>query len=121
MNFSFSQLSLRTLFHYRANVRREAVQAHRVTNPYHAVSISAGARACSEALKCADARFLSAHVPPPLPLPDCDSEHCTCRYKHHDDRRAAPRRENSSGRGLQRWQGAERRRSPGRRAGDGAD
>jgi hypothetical protein len=121
MNFSFSQLSLRTLFHYRANVRREAVQAHRVTNPYHAVSISAGARACSEALKCADARFLSAHVPPPLPLPDCDSERCTCRYKHHDDRRAAPRRENSSGRGLQRWQGAERRRSPGRRAGDGAD
>jgi hypothetical protein len=120
MVFRISQLSLRTLFHYRANVRGEAVQAHRVTNPYHAVSILAGARACSEALKCADARFLSAHVPPPLPLPDCDSERCTCRYKHHDDRRAGPRREDASDRGLHRWRGPERRRSPGRRAGDGA-
>ena len=121
MVFRISQLSLRTLFHYRANVRGEAVQAHRVTNPYHAVSILAGARACSEALKCADARFLSAHVPPPLPLPDCDSERCTCRYKHHDDRRAGPRREDASDRGLQRWRGAERRRLPGRRASDGCD
>jgi hypothetical protein len=116
MVFNFSQLSLRTMFHYRAKVRREAVAAHRVTNPYHAVSIVAGARACDAALKCADARFLSGRSPPALPLPECDSEHCTCRYRHHDDRRAGLRREDESG----RWQGSDRRRSPGRRASDGA-
>jgi hypothetical protein len=84
---------------------------------FHAVSIIPGASACGAAHRFTGQRFLSEHAPR-LPLPMCDSDHCTCRYKHHKDRRAGPRRREEVGMMVAPYLGSERRRSRGRRAED---
>src|SRR6516225_9029621 len=68
--------------------------AARVKEPWHAIAIVAGPRACTEAAKLGGQRFLSDEAPR-LPLPMCLSHwRCQCTYKHFTDRRAAaPRRE----------------------------
>ena len=77
---------------YRKRVQSEvqnsgrAVQVHRVTNPYHAVSIKAGPNCEKTALQYGQQRYLSREAPT-LPLPTCNPKACTCRYLHHDDRR----------------------------------
>jgi hypothetical protein len=86
-------------------------------NPYHAVSILPGKGACPSAYRLTGLRFLSRNAPR-LPLPSCDSAHCTCRFRHHKDRRAGPRRRSDQGMMSGLWNGPERRRSPGRRADD---
>ncbi len=96
-----------------------SVQAHRVTNPYHAVSIKAGPNCHQTKLKYGDRRFLSAEAPP-LPLPTCDATACKCQYAHHDDRRAETDRRlrdvwNTN---AKLAEGGDRRRLPGRRATD---
>jgi hypothetical protein len=53
----------------------------------HAVSVETGLTPCAAAIALSDRRFLSNEAPP-LPLPDCDSDSCGCRYAHHDDRRS---------------------------------
>jgi hypothetical protein len=63
----------------------------RIVNPYHAVSIVVGPKACAVAQSCAGIRFLSREAPR-LPLRDCDCADCRCRYAHHDDRRIRTRR-----------------------------
>ncbi len=52
----------------------------------HAVSIRAGLLPCGAVRQLGDQRFLSDEAPT-LPLSDCDSERCECRYRHHADRR----------------------------------
>jgi hypothetical protein len=89
----------------------------RPSSPYHAVSILPGKGACPAAFRLSRIRFLSSHAPR-LPLPSCDSDHCACRFKHHNDRRAGPRRRSDQGLMSGIWNGPERRRSPGRRATD---
>jgi hypothetical protein len=84
---------------------------------FHAVSIIPGERACAAAYRFTGQRFLSAHAPR-VPLPMCDSPQCTCRYKHHRDRRAGPRRRGEVGMMTAPYSGTERRRSRGRRAED---
>jgi hypothetical protein len=84
---------------------------------FHAVSIIPGDTACAAAYRFTGQRFLSAHAPR-LPLPTCDVMPCTCRYKHHKDRRAGPRRRDEVGIMTAPYNGAERRRSRGRRADD---
>lgn len=86
-------------------------------NPYHAVSIIPGEHACAAAYRFTGHRFLSRHAPK-LPLPTCDAFHCSCRYKHHKDRRAGPRRRNDFGLMSGQYAGADRRRGNGRRASD---
>lgn len=110
---------------YRKRVQAEVqysgrpVQAHRVMNPYHAVSIKAGTSCRRTAEAYAGRRFLSAEAPP-LPMPTCDSRNCRCRYVHHDDRRAgADRRHRDVGnRNIALAKGGDRRSSRGRRATD---
>jgi hypothetical protein len=63
----------------------------RVVNRFHAVSIVLGANACDAAKAFAGTRFLSREAPR-LPLKECDNPDCSCRYQHHDDRRAFARR-----------------------------
>ncbi|HWJ07517.1 MAG TPA: hypothetical protein VNS57_17200 [Steroidobacteraceae bacterium] len=59
---------------------------------FHAVTVIAGEDACVQALALKDVRLLSAEAPR-LPMRDCTRpEHCDCRFQHHDDRRAGPRR-----------------------------
>jgi len=110
---------------YRKRVQAEVqysgrpVQAHRVMNPYHAVSIKAGTSCRRTAEAYAGRRFLSAEAPP-LPVPTCDTRNCRCRYVHHDDRRAgADRRHRDVGnRNIALAKGGDRRSRRGRRATD---
>jgi hypothetical protein len=93
--------------------------AKRVTppSPFHAVSIAPGEQACAAAYRCTGQRFLSRQSPK-LPLPTCDSFHCTCRFKHHPDRRAGARRRDDIGLMSAHYPGSERRRTGGRRSTD---
>jgi hypothetical protein len=84
---------------------------------FHAVSILPGDNACAAAYRFTGQRFLSVGAPR-LPLPSCDAAACTCRYKHHKDRRAGPRRHSDMGMMSGMYGGSERRRSRGRRADD---
>jgi len=90
-----------------------------VAHPFHAVEICGGASCCLAAQHCAGVRFLSSGGPPTLPLRYCDRPgQCTCRYRHHDDRRAGPRRNGEIGRPAVPWQQADRRQRRGRRRDD---
>jgi hypothetical protein len=84
---------------------------------FHAVSIKPGPNACAAAHRFTGQRFLSAHAPR-LPLPTCDAAQCTCRYRHHKDRRAGPRRRGEVGMMVAQYSGSERRHKRGRRADD---
>ena len=96
-----------------------AVQVHRVTNPYHAVSIKAGPNCEKTELQYSQRRYLSSEAPP-LPLPTCSAKGCSCRYVHHDDRRSGEDRRirdvwNAHTRTVT---DADKRRSGGRRVTD---
>jgi hypothetical protein len=89
---------------------------------YHAVSIVAGPAACAQAIAVKDVRLLSLEAPR-LPIIGCSNpDSCLCKFQHHDDRRAGPRR--SGLRTSMRGAGStndNRRRSIGRRDSDYAD
>jgi hypothetical protein len=88
-------------------------------HPFHAVEICGNPESCQAALRCAGLRFLSRESPPTLPMRYCDRPgQCTCRYRHHDDRRAGPRRNNENGRPAQPWSQSDRRQRRGRRKDD---
>lgn len=96
-----------------------AVQVHRVTNPYHAVSIKAGPNCEKTALQYGRRRYLSREAPT-LPLPTCNTKACSCRYLHHDDRRSGEDRRirdvwNAH---TQSATNGDRRRTGGRRVTD---
>ncbi len=89
---------------------------------YHAVTIVSGPSGCDKAKALSDVRLLSFEAPR-LPLVGCANvDGCSCKFEHHADRRAGPRRS-----GLRRPQGghmghdANRRRMLGRRDMDYAD
>jgi len=87
-------------------------------NPYHSVSIVAGAARCPAALALKGKRFLSRDAPR-LPLPECDQPlDCRCVYRHFDDRRAGPRRGDEKGRPARPAGEKEKRLSRGRRDAD---
>ncbi len=85
---------------------------------YHCVTVNAGKHACPAAGALKDVRLLSAEAPR-LPLPDCAMPaDCRCTYRHHDDRRAGPRRARDRNERPEPWPSSDRRRSIGRRATD---
>jgi len=55
--------------------------------------ITGTATACDAAQACKGKRFLSIDAPR-LPLAGCDVRRCECKYRHYDDRRAGPRRQD---------------------------
>ncbi|HUF21745.1 MAG TPA: hypothetical protein VMP00_13455 [Burkholderiales bacterium] len=86
---------------------------------YHAVSIRPGAPACRVARDLEDQRFLSGSAPR-IPLAGCDVSDCSCRFAHHDDRRAGDDRRTPypPSIGLDAGStGAEQRLTPDRRRG----
>jgi hypothetical protein len=83
---------------------------------WHAVTILAPASACAAAQACKGKRLLSTEAPL-LPLKGCDAASCACRYRHYDDRRGPPRREDKVTAAKALEQG-NRRRSRGRRESD---
>jgi hypothetical protein len=85
---------------------------------WHAVSIAGGSAPCLRARECGTQRFLSAEAPR-LPLQGCDAAVCECRYRHHQDRRAKPRRLVDRGELRRPFTGVEQRViSRGRRSSD---
>ncbi|MEX2496282.1 MAG: hypothetical protein WD448_09350 [Woeseia sp.] len=58
-----------------------------MSDGYHAVSIQPGEKACKAARSIEGQRFLSSEAPR-IPLPNCDAVDCSCRFAHHEDRRA---------------------------------
>lgn len=85
---------------------------------YHEVSVVGGPNACAAAKQLKNVRVLSAEAPR-LPLAACDCPAtCACTYRHHDDRRAGPRRAKERGQLGRTWAMTDRRRSIGRRETD---
>lgn len=88
---------------------------------YHAVSIKFDSKACEAARAMSGRRFLSAAAPR-LPLADCDSPECNCRFAHHKDRRTgSERRSPFAAAGFGGGTGSfekERREKAGRRKED---
>ena len=86
---------------------------------WHAVEIRHGRHACEAVCLLEGERYLSAEAPL-LPLRECDRRsHCECRYRHHADRRAGPRRtsEGAAPTSLDDTR-SDRRRLTGRRLED---
>lgn len=87
MGFNLSDWFLRRRIDAQVRMSGRPVEHRRLVNPYHAVSIEPGARACAEARKTDGKRFL-ASTAPMLPLRGCSLSTCQCRYSHHNDRRS---------------------------------
>jgi hypothetical protein len=90
---------------------------HFISNPWHAVSIAPSPGACPKARSMVRARFLSQDAPA-LPLEECSSKVCACRYVHHQDRRRTLRRASDVVPRRMNWPGQERRNTLGRRSTD---
>jgi hypothetical protein len=87
-----------------------------IREPWHSVSIVPGKNPCDAVLANPRRRTLSREAPR-LPVAGCsDPEHCQCRYQHHADRHAGPRRNEDSGGGTGTGTApAKNRRRPGER------
>jgi len=81
-------------------------------SPYHCVEVKMPYDACEEVLKLHGKRFLSAEAPM-LPVSGCD-QHCSCKFKHHNDRRLEDRRDAFSPSGIH-FSGEKNRRLGGDR------
>lgn len=60
-------------------------------DPYHAVSIEFGLEACPTVQSISDKFFLATQAPS-IPLSECTSAACHCKYIHHKGRRHSIRR-----------------------------
>ena len=89
---------------------------------YHAVSIVSDSTACGQARALKGVRLLSLSAPR-LPIVGCTNpDGCHCKFQHHPDRRAGPRRSGlRSARPGTLSTTDDRRRSSGRRDSDYVD
>jgi hypothetical protein len=87
----------------------------RSKDSWHAVSIVAGSHACAAVQRLHGKRYLPAEAPR-LPLTTCGhQEQCTCKYRHHPDRRADQRRSGNPAPGTNAQVPVKERRRPGER------
>jgi len=88
---------------------------------FHAVSIEPAEGCCAAVEAIRVQRFLSEEAPA-LPLAECASSDCQCRYVHHADRRSGARDRRLSPPEhpdeIEFWSQRDRRGSEGRRQGD---
>lgn len=94
----------------RSEPEETPVTPRKKSNPYHAVSIVPGPRACAPAQALHGNVFLSREAPA-LPLKKCDNPRCECRYEHFEDRRMSKRRVRDRGVSIDGYEGAEKRKS----------
>ncbi|MFK8050920.1 MAG: hypothetical protein AB8B81_21010 [Halioglobus sp.] len=103
----------------KSSTNSEALSS--ASKSYKAVTIGPGPNACEAVLSFDGKRFLSGDAPI-LPLTDCGSSTCTCKYVHHEDRRdtSEDRRQPFSMRTDLHGSGGEeeRRQRAGRRGPD---
>lgn len=90
MAFNLTNWFQRRRIDAEVRISGRPVEHRRITNPFHAVSVETGARACDEARAIEGTRFLSTSAPM-LPLKGCGNPACQCRYVHHNDRRGSLR------------------------------
>jgi hypothetical protein len=117
MAFNLSNWLLRRRIDAQARESGRPVEHRRIGNPYHAVSIEPGNRACQAAQEFAGQRFLSTSAPM-LPLKECGLKTCQCRYFHHSDRRNSQRDRRVNFANPHSHRMADRRSSQGRRITD---
>lgn len=85
---------------------------------YYCVEVLAAVNGCEAARSLKGSRLLSADAPR-LPLATCDRpSECKCIYRHFNDRRQDPRRDNEHATIIAEYKGAERRKQLGRRDSD---
>jgi hypothetical protein len=85
---------------------------------FRAVSIRPGEGCCEAARQFGKMRFLCAKAPR-LPVPECTSATCSCRYVHHADRRSGKDRRSVYEWTRERQLGlVNRRAAQGRRSTD---
>ena len=103
----------------RKDSDRRGVQASHHVGPWHAVSVTTEQFCCGAARGLLGRRYLAAEAPR-LPLAECTvKDACSCKYKHHEDRRGSPRRkEDKSGLPGRNPNGIERRTVQSRRQED---
>ncbi len=70
----------------KPGANRPASGASSVRSDYRAVSVECGPEACEQALALSGRRFLIGRFEQ-LPLPECTSSGCSCKFVHHRDRR----------------------------------
>lgn len=86
--------------------------------PYAGVEIKAGKNCCTEVKELLGKRFLTSEAPL-VPLKDCTSAVCKCRYIQYQDRRDDLRRDTDAGLTGRFHTGSDRRKgSRGRRKSD---
>ena len=86
MAFNLSEWLMRRRIGAHVRSAGRNVEHSRIANPYHAVSIEVGSRACAASRKLEGRRYLSSAAPM-LPVKGCTASTCHCRYVHHNDRR----------------------------------
>lgn len=103
----------------RSEPEKTVLAPKKKVNAYHAVTIAPGPRACVPAQQMRGKRFLSREAPV-LPLKNCGSSACECRYEHYDDRRENARRARDLGVSIDGYDGSEKRQKArrGRRTND---
>jgi hypothetical protein len=117
MGFDISSWFMRRRIDAEVRTSGRPVEHRRIGNPFHAVSIEPGQRACLEARRLEGQRFLSTSAPM-LPLKACGSSSCQCRYVHHNDRRNSQRDRRVNFANPHAHTRAERRSGGGRRIND---
>ncbi len=80
----------------REDTQRQLAQK---STPFHAVCIEPGPHSCAAAEELRGQRFLSADAPL-LPLKNCTSSNCECRFVHFSDRRGRKDRRSELPRGV---------------------
>ena len=114
--FNISSWFFRKKIDSQVRMSGRPMEHRRVVNPYHAVSIKPGPKACKEARAFGNRRFL-ASAAPSIPLRNCANAVCNCRYAHYEDRRS--RRDRRMLLHIPRTQTmSERRSGVGRRMSD---
>jgi len=105
------------VFIYVQADERPRARKRKSHSEWHAVTIVACKESCDPARAQTGKRYLSSEALR-LPLVGCDAERCDCRYRHFDDRRGGPRRQEELSGAAPKSINQDRRLRRGRRADD---
>jgi len=105
------------VFIYVRAVQGANARKRKADRKWHAVTVLPGPKACEAVGAHMGKRYLSTEAPR-LPVAGCDAQCCDCRYRHFEDRRGGPRREEDESGRARASAKTERRAGRGRRAED---
>jgi len=85
-------LAIAGWFFYSRSNRTDKKPKKIVHGKYHCVTVHYSDTACDAVKTLSGKRILSSEAPV-LPLINCDSGNCSCRFQHHEERRVEERRD----------------------------